>query len=78
MNGLELLSYKNYRCPMVFYEGRETILDYLNRNEKSIVVQTGGWIGKYYPYLAKTAYRLLFDFDGIQYEEEMIRNSKIK
>jgi hypothetical protein len=48
---------------VIFYEGRETILDYLNRTDKSIVVQSGGMTGQYYPLLAKTAIMMLEDPD---------------
>lgn len=57
---------KHYPCPIIFYYGRETLLDYLNRTNESIVVQSGGWIGKYYPLLAKTAIMMLEDPDHIQ------------
>jgi hypothetical protein len=50
---------KHYPCPIIFYNGRETLLDYLNRTNESVVVQSGGWIGKYYPLLAKTAIMML-------------------
>jgi hypothetical protein len=49
----------HYPCPIIFYSGRETLLDYLNRTDETIVVQSGGWIGKYYPLLAKTAVDML-------------------
>jgi hypothetical protein len=52
---------KHYPCPIIFYNGRETLLDYLNRTDETIVVQSGGWIGKYYPLLAKTAILMLED-----------------
>ena len=60
MNNLETDPVVNYRCPIVFYDSRETVCDYLNRTDKDIVVQTGGWIGKYYPLLASSSYKLLF------------------
>ena len=37
------------------------MLDYLHRQRKSFVVQSGGWIGKYFPLLAKTAITMLFE-----------------
>lgn len=46
---------EHYPCPIIFYRGRETLLDYLNRTDESVVVQSGGWVGKYHPLLAKTA-----------------------
>ena len=51
---------KHFPCPIIFYPGRETILDYLYRKRKSVVVQSGGWIGKYFPLLAKTSIDMLF------------------
>lgn len=61
MNFLESkdIENKHYPCPIIFYNGRETLLDYLNRTNESVVVQSGGWIGKYYPLLAKTAIMML-------------------
>lgn len=41
-------------------------MDYLNRTNESVVVQSGGWIGKYYPLLAKTAIMMLDDIMGTQ------------
>jgi len=63
MNGLLPLdpNNKHYPCPILFYSGRETLLDYLNRTNERIVVQSGGWVGKYYPLLAKTAIMMLDD-----------------
>lgn len=60
MRNLKTKSSGNYRCPIVFYNNRETILDYANRTKDDIVVQNGGWIGKYFPLLARTAYDMLF------------------
>jgi hypothetical protein len=60
MKNLKPKSVYNAACPIVFYQGRETILGYYKRNIKDIVVQTGGWVGKYFPLLALTAYKLLF------------------
>ena len=61
MNNLEATPVKNFLCPIVFYQGKETICDYLNRTESDIVVQSGGWVGKYYPLLSSSAYKMLFD-----------------
>ena len=61
LNGVEVKPVQNYACPMIFYDGRETVLDKINRKDDTLVVQSGGWVGKYYPYLGKAAYRLLFD-----------------
>ena len=36
-------------------------MDFANRTKKDIVVQNGGWIAKYYPLLARTAYDMLFN-----------------
>ena len=55
---------KHFPCPIIFYPGRETILDYLHRKRTSVVVQSGGWIGKYFPLLGKTAIDMLFDVEG--------------
>ena len=65
MKNLGTKSQANYRCPIVFYNNRETILDYANRTRTDIVVQNGGWIGKYFPLLARTAYDMLFHPDLI-------------
>ena len=65
MQNLSTTSSGNFKCPIVFYNSRETLLDYANRTKKDIVVQNGGWIGKYYPLLAKTAYEMLFNPDII-------------
>jgi len=65
MNNLKSEPVVNYKCPIVFYNARETICDYLNRTEKDIVVQSGGWIGKYYPFLASSAFKLLFDISSL-------------
>ena len=61
MNGLLPNDPKNkhYPCPILFYSGRETLIDYLNRTNERIVIQSGGWVGKYYPLLAKTAVMML-------------------
>ena len=63
MNGLLPNDPKNkhYPCPILFYSGRETLIDYLNRTNERIVIQSGGWVGKYYPLLAKTAIMMLED-----------------
>jgi len=61
MKNLKPKSAYNAACPIVFYQGRETILGYYKRSNKDIVVQTGGWVGKYFPLLALTAFKLLFD-----------------
>lgn len=65
MKNLGTTSQANFRCPIVFYNDRETILDYANRTRTDIVVQNGGWIGKYFPLLARTAYDMLFNPDLI-------------
>lgn len=60
MKNLKPVSAYNAACPIVFYNARETILSYYKRTNKDIVVQTGGWVGKYFPLLALTAYKMLF------------------
>ena len=45
---------------MIFYEGKYTILDYLHRNDSSVVVQSGGWLVNEYPLMAKTVVQMLF------------------
>ena len=61
MQNLSTTSSGNYKCPIVFYNSRETLLDYANRTRTDIVVQNGGWIGKYYPLLARTAFDMLYN-----------------
>ena len=65
MKNLKTNSSGNYRCPILFYNSRETLLDYANRTREDIVVQSGGWIGKYFPLLARTAFDMLFTPDKI-------------
>ena len=70
MQNLSTTSSGNYKCPIVFYNSRETLLDYANRTRTDIVVQNGGWIGKYYPLLARTAYDMIFNPDLIYNSSE--------
>ena len=65
MQNLRMTSSANYKHPVVLYDSRETLLDYANRTRTDIVVQNGGWIGKYYPLLARTAYDMIFNPDLI-------------
>lgn len=62
MNGISSNSplNKHYPYPMIFYEGKYTILDYLHRNDSSVVVQSGGWLVNEYPLMAKTVIQMLF------------------
>lgn len=49
------------KCSVVSFDGRETLLDYLNRDTtKKVVVTGGGWVGKFYPLVGKTAIEMLF------------------
>ena len=71
MKNLKPKSVYNAACPIVFYNARETILSYYKRTNKDIVVQTGGWVGKYFPLIALTAYRMLFEPDQIYNSKEV-------
>ena len=51
--------------PKVHIEGRQTVLDFLNRTERDIAIQTGGDIGGYFPFLARSAFKLLFRLDSL-------------
>lgn len=61
MNFLSAEDSYHYYCPIIFYKNRETVFDYLFRKYTDIVVQSGGWVGKYFPLLAKTAVQMLFN-----------------
>ena len=65
MQNLKPESYNNKPCPIVFYNNRETLLDFANRTKTDIVVQNGGWVAKYYPLLARTAYDMLFNYERL-------------
>lgn len=60
---------KHFPYPMIFYQGRETLLDYMQRKDESIVVQSGGWLSSQYPLLAKTAVQMLFEPNKIRKEK---------
>lgn len=45
-----------------------TLFDYLQRKDKSIVVSSGGCTAKFHPLLAKTAIRMLFEPESINQE----------
>lgn len=68
MNHLSLENSYHYYCPIIFYKNRETVLDYLCRKYTDIVVHSGGWVGKYFPLLAKTAVSMLFKPKDIELE----------
>ncbi len=57
---------RHYPYPMIFYEGRETLLDYLQRKDESVVVQSGGWMVNEYPLMAKTVVQMLFEPEKIR------------
>jgi hypothetical protein len=59
---------KHFAYKTLHFSGRETVLDYLNRTRKSIVVQSGGETGYYHASLAKAAMRLLFEPESIEQE----------
>ena len=48
-------------CKVNRYAGRETVIDYLGRNRRNIVIQDGGFTHSYFPYLGLTAYLMLFE-----------------
>lgn len=77
MQNLNPNSYYNATCPIVFYKNRETLLDFANRTKKDIVVQNGGWIAKYYPLLARTAYDMLFNYDRLYENQQQPKNCDV-
>jgi len=72
MNGIDAKSplNKHFSYPMIFYEGRETLLDYLQRKDETVVVQSGGSIINEYPLLAKTVLQMLFEPQKIRKERQ--------